>query len=229
MNWSDTGYLISKTKYNENSSIVEFYTKDHGKSTGIIFGSTSKKIKNYLQIGNKFFLNYISKNDNKIGYFKVEILKAYAPYFFEDKQRLLCLTSSLRLVKILTVEAETNEKIFDLLDTLFKILISDEWIKKYIFWELNLLKYTGYDLNLEKIAKTEITDEKKRYFVESKTEKKYVPNFLIELDLDENNLNNLIAGLVIVGDYLDKSILRPNNLIYPIDRTNFINSLKWLF
>ena len=226
MSWSDTGYLISKTKYNENSSIVEFYTKAHGKSTGIIFGSTSKKIKNYLQIGNKFFLNYISKNDNKIGYFKVEILKAYAPYFFEDKQRLLCLTSSLRLVKILTVEAETNEKIFNLLDTLFEILINDEWIKKYIFWELNLLKYTGYDLNLEKIAKTEITDEKKRYFVQSKTEKKYVPNFLIELDLDENNLNNLIAGLVLVGDYLDKSILRPNNLIYPIDRTNFINSLK---
>ena len=226
MSWSDTGYLISKTKYNENSSIVEFYTKAHGKSTGIIFGSTSKKIKNYLQIGNKFFLNYISKNDNKIGYFKVEILKAFGPYFFEDKQRLLCLTSSLRLIKILTVEAESNEKIFNLLDTLFEILINDEWIKKYIFWELDLLKYTGYDLNLEKIAKKEITDNKKRYFVESKTEKKYVPNFLIELDLDENNLNNLISGLVIIGDYLDKSILRPNNLIYPIDRTNFINSLK---
>ena len=226
MSWSDTGYLISKTKYNENSSIVEFYTKAHGKSTGIIFGSTSKKIKNYLQIGNKFFLNYISKNDNKIGYFKIEILKAFGPYFFEDKQKLLCLTSSLKLIKILTVEAETNEKIFNLLDALFEILISDEWIKKYIFWELNLLKYTGYDLNLEKIVKIEITDEKKRYFVESKTEKKYVPNFLIELDLDENNLNNLKAGLVIVGDYLDKSILRPNNLIYPIDRTNFINSLK---
>ncbi|MFL2898572.1 MAG: DNA repair protein RecO [Candidatus Pelagibacter sp.] len=226
MSWSDTGYLISKTKYNENSSIVEFYTKAHGKSTGIIFGSTSKKIKNYLQIGNKFFLNYISKNDNKIGYFKVEILKAFGPYFFEDKQRLLCLTSSLRLIKILTVEAESNEKIFNLLDAFFEILINDEWIKKYIFWELDLLKYTGYDLNLEKIAKKEITDDKKRYFVESKTEKKYVPNFLIELDLDENNLNNLISGLVIIGDYLDKSILRPNNIIYPIDRTNFINSLK---
>ena len=98
MSWSDTGYLISKTKYNENSSIVEFYTKAHGKSTGIIFGSTSKKIKNYLQVGNKFFLNYISKNDNKIGYFKVEILKAFGPYFFEDKQKLLCLTSSLKLI-----------------------------------------------------------------------------------------------------------------------------------
>ncbi len=226
MNWSDTGYLISKTRYNENSSIVEFYTKTHGKSTGIIFGSTSKKIKNYLEIGNKFFLNYHSKSDNKIGYFKIEILKPFAPYFFEDRKRLLCLTSSLRLIKILTVEAEKNRNIFFLLDNLFEIIFSEDWIKKYIFWELNLLKLTGYDLNLEKIVKSEIINDKKKYFVQSKTEKKYIPSFLIELNLNENNLKNLIAGLIIVGDYLEKSILRPNNIIYPIDRTNFINSLK---
>ena len=92
MSWSDTGYLISKTKYNENSSIVEFYTKAHGKSTGIIFGSTSKKIKNYLQIGNKLHINYNSKNDNRIGYFKIEILNAYSPLYFDHKQKLSCIT-----------------------------------------------------------------------------------------------------------------------------------------
>ena len=39
-------------------SIVEFYTENHGKCSGLIFGATSKKIKNYLEIGNKFHLNY---------------------------------------------------------------------------------------------------------------------------------------------------------------------------
>ena len=43
MNWDDTGFLISKNKYNENSLITEIYTKDHGKVSGIIFGGTSKK------------------------------------------------------------------------------------------------------------------------------------------------------------------------------------------
>ena len=59
MQWDDIGYLISKNKYNENSAIVEFFTKHHGKCSGIIFGATSKKMKNYLQIGNKLYLNYI--------------------------------------------------------------------------------------------------------------------------------------------------------------------------
>ena len=40
MNWSDEGFLISKTRYNENSLIAELFTKDKGKISGIIFGGT---------------------------------------------------------------------------------------------------------------------------------------------------------------------------------------------
>ena len=47
MNWDDTGFLLSKNKYSENSLIAEVFTKDHGKISGILFGGTSKKIKSY--------------------------------------------------------------------------------------------------------------------------------------------------------------------------------------
>ena len=30
MQWNDIGYLISKTRYNENSLIAEFFTEFHG-------------------------------------------------------------------------------------------------------------------------------------------------------------------------------------------------------
>ena len=50
MIWDDTGFLLSKNRYSENSLIAEIFTKDHGKVPGIIFGGTSKKIKHYLQI-----------------------------------------------------------------------------------------------------------------------------------------------------------------------------------
>ena len=75
MNWDDTGFLLSKNRYNENSIIAEVYTKKHGKISGIIFGGTSKKIKNYLQVGNMIYVSYNSRNPNRIGYFKIEILK----------------------------------------------------------------------------------------------------------------------------------------------------------
>ena len=71
MNWDDLGYLLSKNRYNENSLITEIFTQKHGKVSGIIFGGTSKKIKNYLQIGNQLFVSYNSKSDGRTGYFKI--------------------------------------------------------------------------------------------------------------------------------------------------------------
>ena len=226
MQWNDIGYLISKTRYNENSIITEFFTECHGKCSGIIFGATSKKIKNYLQIGNKLHLNYNYKNETKIGYFKAEIFKAYSPLYFEHNEKLSCIISAMNLIKLLTVDHQANVNILKLIDQLYLILNIDDWVKEYIFWELKLLGLVGYNLELSKIVESEINNNKKKYFVKSSSEKKYVPNFLI--DRDETNLDkySLSTGLKLVGDFLEKNILKPNNISYPNSRLEFINLFK---
>jgi DNA repair protein RecO (recombination protein O) len=226
MNWDDSAYLISKNRYSENSIIAEVFTENHGKISGIIFGGTSKKIKNYLQIGNKIYVNYNSKSVTRIGYFKIEILKALTPLYFDENQKLSCITSAMHLIKLLTAEAQSNKEIFKLIDKFFEILTSDNWIKKYIFWELELLKLLGYDLELKTMAEKEIVDSEVNYYVKSSTEKKSIPNFLIDENNIDVNLKNLLKGLKLVSDYLEKSILKPNNLNLPTSRTHFINLLK---
>ena len=226
MNWIDEGFLINKNRYSENSLIAELYTKERGKTSGIIFGGTSKKIKNYLQVGNKLHVNYNSKSDNRIGYFKVEILSAYTPLYFDHKQKLSCITSAINLIKILTAESQVNIKVYNLIENLFLILKDYDWLKRYIFWELDLLKLLGYDLELENFVEKSVVENKTIYYANSSTEKKYVPNFLIEKQLEVNDLKTLLTGLKLVGDYLDKTILKPNNLNYPNSRLLFINSLK---
>ncbi|MDB2363056.1 DNA repair protein RecO [Candidatus Pelagibacter bacterium] len=226
MNWIDEGYLISKNRYSENSLIAEIYTKNRGKVSGIIFGGTSKKIKNYLQIGNKLHVNYNSKSENRIGYFKIEILNAYSPLYFDHKQKLSCITSATNLVKILTADSQANIKVYQIIENLFLILKDQDWLKKYIFWELDLLKLLGYDLELENLVEKDTVENKTIYYASSSNEKKFVPNFLIEKDLEVNDIKTLLNGLKLVGDYLDKTILKPNNLNYPNSRLLFINSLK---
>ena len=226
MNWIDQGFLVSKSRYSENSIIAELYTLDRGKVSGIIFGGTSKKIKNYLQVGNKLHVNNNSKNDNRMGYFKIEILNAYSPFYFDHKQKLSCITSAMNLIKILTAEAQANKKVYYLIEDLFNLLNVQNWLKKYIFWELELLKLLGYDLELENLVEKNLEDNKTVYFATSYTEKRYVPNFLIEKDLEVTDINILLSGLKLVGDYLDKTILKPNNLNYPNSRVIFLNSLK---
>ena len=226
MTWDDKGFLLSKTKYNENSLIVEIYTKNYGKVSGIIFGGTSKKIKNYLQIGNKVFLNYNSKFENKIGYFKIEIQQAISPLYFDNQQKLACISSALYLIKILTPEFQSNSKIFDLIEKFYTILDKNDWIKNYIFWELELFKIIGYDLELHNLVNKEIIGNKIRYVSKSSINKRIIPNFLIDDNEEKLDLSVLIDGLNFVGDYLDKSILRPNSLSQPLTRIHFINTLK---
>ena len=226
MNWIDSGFLVSKKRYNENSVIAEIYTENHGKCSGIIFGASSKKIKNYLQLGNKLHINHTFKIEGKIGYFKVEILKALTPLYFDNKEKLMCLSSAMNLIKLLTVESEENSNIFQLINKFFMILPKKNWIKEYIFWELKLLKLIGYDLELKNLINREVINNEIKYFVKSKTGKKIVPNFLIDLDKEELNNINLLDGLNLVGYYLEKTILKPNNINYPTERLDFINILK---
>ena len=226
MTWDDIGFLLSKNKYSENSLITEFYTKNYGKVSGIIFGGTSKKIKNYLQIGNKVHLNYTSKSESKIGYFKVEIEQALSPYYFDNQQKLTCISSAMGLIKILTADSQKNENLFSLIEKFYKFLKDDNWIKNYIFWELELLKLIGYDLEFHNLVDKEVIDNQIKYFTKSSVEKRIIPNFLIEKSENSEDISTLLNGLKLVGDYLNKTILKPNNLNHPSSRLQFINSIK---
>ena len=226
MNWDDTGFLLSKNRYNENSLIVEIFTKNHGKISGIIFGGTSKKVKNYLQIGNCLFVSFNSKSDNRIGYFKIEILKALSPIYFDNQKKLSCISSAMNLVKILTAEAQKNLLVHNLIENFYIILNKDNWIKNYIFWELELLKILGYDLEFNNLVEKKLINNKLQYISKSSLEKKIVPNFLVEKNQNNENLDTLLKGLNLVGDFLEKNILKPNSLSQPISRMQFINTLR---
>ena len=226
MIWDDIGYLLSKNRYNENSLIVEIFTQKHGKVPGIIFGGTSKKLKNYLQIGNKLFVNYNSKSPNKIGYFKIEIYQALSPLYFDNNKKLSCIISAMSLVKLLTADSQQNKSIYSLLENFFTFIKNDNWIKNYIYWELKLFTALGYDIEFNNLVDKKMINNKIQYVSKSLTEKKIIPDFLVDKNQNTEDLKTLLGGLKLVGDYLEKTILRPNNLIQPISRFLFINSLK---
>ncbi len=226
MQWDDIGYLLVRNRYGENSAIIEFYTCDHGKVSGILYGATSKKIKNYLLVGNKFYISYKSKNENQLGYFKIEIEKITTPLYLDDQKKLSCIVSTMNLIKLLTVENQSNYEIYKLINIFFDNLKYHNWINELVFWELNFFKLIGYDLELNKLVNKELKNGKELYYVASSNQKKYVPAFLIENNKEENNLLQILNGLKLVTDYLDKSILKPNNISYPKSRIDFLNIIK---
>jgi DNA repair protein RecO (recombination protein O) len=149
MKWQDEGYLLSKNNFDENSIIIETFTKNHGKYAGIVYGGSSRKQKKNFQTGNKIFLNWTSKNENRSGYFNVELIDPISPFFFDDKKKIVCILSATSILKILLPERQINKEIYNSFEKMLLDLKLDNWISLYINWELLLIKELGFEDNLK--------------------------------------------------------------------------------
>jgi len=218
MNWQNEGYLLSKIKFRENANIINVFTNTYGKISGIVYGANSRKIRNFLQISNKIFVFYSSKRENKIGYFKTELIEAISPKYFNDKKKTSALLSLSSILNMLLPESQPYKNLFFLLDNLLKNFSNDNWVIYYIYWELSLLKELGFDPYLDQFinVKNEISNLKT---IEVDNIKYQIPIFLI----NKNNLEildnkTISAGLNFTRNMLINKFFLPNNLLFPKSR-----------
>ncbi len=217
MNWQDEGYLLSKRKFRENANIVNVFTNSYGKVTGIIYGGNSRKIRNYLQISNKIFIFYNNKNENKIGYFKTELMEAISPKYFNDKKRTSALLSLTSILNILLPESQSYKNIYMSLENLIKNFSNEKWDLFYINWELSLIKELGFDTNLQQFRKENL---KVNDIINLDIDgiKYQVPTFLLTKN-NEGVVNNSIKkALIFTRTVMLNKFFLPNNLSFPKSR-----------
>ena len=219
MNWEDEGYLLSKKKFRENAVIISAFTHRYGKITGIVYGGTSRKVKNCLQIGNKIFIVHNSKNQNKLGYLKTEIIEAISPRYFSDKKRSFLILSIAELLNSLLPDEEVYKNIYLSLNNLIKSLENKSWPIIYSFWELNLIKELGYGF------KTEKTNSMKEIVSLNIDNVLYkVPKYIINEEIPQNFSKEIICqALSFTRNLLLNKFYLPNNLFLPRSRVVFEN------
>ena len=218
MIWEDECYLLSKRKFRENANIINIFTQKKGKVDGIVYGGTSRKVRNYLQISNKLFVSHSSKSENKIGYFKTELIKPISPLYFNDKERTSALISICSLLNILLPDSQPNKKIYNSFEKLINSINLKNWIFLYIFFEINLIKELGYDTNLTTHS-SNIKNDKD--FIKNKIDGYIyeIPNYLIQKKIPENFTNLLIRkSLYFTRQVIQNKFFIPNNLLFPKSR-----------
>ena len=226
MNWEDNCYLLSKKKFRENANIINIFTEKKGKIDGIVYGGNSRKIRNYLQISNKLFVVHSSKNENKIGYLKTELIKPISPLYFKDKERTSALISIYSLLNILLPEGQPNKNIYKSFENLINSINLDNWIILYIFFELNLIKDLGYDTNLNKYKNNKDKDsEVTKIRIDGYTYD--VPVYLILKKFPKSISNVVIKkSLYFTRNIILNRFFLPNNLPFPKSRVileNYFN------
>ena len=223
MYWKDEGYLLFKSNYSENSILIETFTLNHGKYTGIVYGGSSRKQKKNFQIGNKILLNWKSKSENKTGYFNIELIKAISPPFFDDKKKAVCILSASTILKILLPERQVNKKIFNSFEKLLDELNSKDWIKSYINWELLLIKELGYEINFDNKIKM---SNKVKSSIELNNKYFEIPKFLLNNNENKISNNDIREALIFNKNIIMENFILPNQLRFPLSRNileNYFN------
>ena len=218
MIWEDECYLLSKRKFRENANIINIFTQKKGKVDGIVYGGTSRKVRNYLQVSNKLFVSHVSKSENRIGYFKTELIKPISPLYFNDKERTSALISICSILNILLPDSQPNQNIYKTFENLINSINLKDWIFLYIFFELNLIKELGYDTNLlENLTENKIDSDLIKIKIDGYNYE--VPNFLIYKRTPEVFSNNIIRkSLYFTRQVLLNKFFIPNNLSFPKSR-----------
>jgi DNA repair protein RecO (recombination protein O) len=213
----DQGIILSIKKYSENSLIVKILSKDHGIYSGFV-RSPSKKNFSIYQNFNLVDFEWSSRVEDNLGFFKIELKKSFLSDIISDPLKLSSLNTIAAIIAQNILEREPLEEIFSgLLDLLKNLNCEKEiFLKKYIEFEIELLKILGYGIDLSECVAT--GTQENLSFVSPKSARavcleageKYrdkllvLPQFLLAENQGEITHQDLLNGLKLTGFFIEK-------------------------
>ena len=160
MNWTDEGIVLSARKHGESAAIVTLMTRENGRHAGLARGGSASRDRGIYQIGNLVRVDWRARLSEHLGSYNCELLQPNAALLMNERLPLLALSSATALVERLLPEREPHPDTFTTLSALIRVLRGDEnWLPRYVEWELGLLNQLGYGLDLTMCAATGATED----------------------------------------------------------------------
>lgn len=154
MDWRDQGMLLSVRPHGETSAIIEVFTAQHGRHAGVVRGGVSRKIAPILQPGAQLDVAWRARLEDHIGAFTVEPLQSRTGVL-ADRLALLGLNAVCALLQFVLPEREPHPALYvgslGLMDALAG---GEDWVPRYLRWEMALLEELGFGLDLGRCAVT---------------------------------------------------------------------------
>ena len=143
---TDNAIVLSAKTLGENTYILSLFTAEHGRHLGVI------KKKHPPEIGTLLHATWKARLPEQLGSFYIEEIKAYAPLFLDDIPRLNTLTCICALLDKTLPERQIYLSLHDYTLKLLQNLSENDFIKKYILFEVFLLSNLGFGLDTSACA-----------------------------------------------------------------------------
>ncbi len=238
MEWTDEALILSVRPHGETASIVELFTRDHGRHLGLVHGGRSRKKRPVLQIGNHVEATWKARLADQLGHINVELRQGFAAEVMHDAFALAGLTSMAALTRLLP-ERDPHGSLYEISMFLLGYLDDPEvWPALYVRWELALLEELGYGLDLTTCAATGSKDElvyvspKSGRAVSAAAGRPYgdrllhLPPFLRPERSRHSGVSDTIAGLALTEHFLQTRVLTPREAEMPEARRRLRELLR---
>ena len=233
MNFKDRGIILSKSPLKEKSSIVTIFTENHGIYSGVLKQYNKKSGDNLVE-GNLVDFFWNARLHEHLGSAKAELIKSYNAYLMINKTKLYAFNSIVSILKASFCEREPHNNLFPKLILFMEKLKEGFAFDEYIKFELEILKESGYQLQLNSCAAT--GSDKDLIYVSPKSGQAVsrnagtpyadklltLPQFLINNGtIDFNSINDAFK---LTSYFFERYILvnKPN----PPARTSFIELMQ---
>jgi DNA repair protein RecO (recombination protein O) len=156
MQLQDKGIIVSTLKHSESSFVVKIFSENNGIHSGYVKHGFSKQNIGLCQIGNFVDFVWSSKSPNNLGYLKLDLIKSYAIFIFENQINLHIFECAINLINTFIPEQQEEKNIYEHFLKILKLIEeeTDKFIllKEMIFFEKNILEILGIGLDLCKCA-----------------------------------------------------------------------------
>lgn len=154
MEWRDLGIVIGTRRFGESGLILDAFTRDHGRQSGLIYGGNSSKKRASFEIGTSLELEWRARTADQLGHFNLSEPTAHrAAIFMGSRMALAALQSVTALLNSALPEGHSYPSLFDATELVLDQLGEAEiWPALMVSWEVGFLRTVGYGLDFTKCA-----------------------------------------------------------------------------
>jgi DNA repair protein RecO (recombination protein O) len=146
-------FVLKKLNYGDSSKIATFYTRQHGKISGIIKGARSPKSKMgaVVDVLNHVEIVFYQKASREVQLVSEATLIDHYPNIKSDLDALKYASAVAELLLNLTPEYEEHPRLFAGTERIFKLFDSSSNDNKLLFvkYMIFFIKEIGFELQLE--------------------------------------------------------------------------------
>jgi DNA repair protein RecO (recombination protein O) len=154
MDWIDEAIVLHVRPHGETSAVLDVFTREHGRHSGLVRGGRSRRIRPALQTGNSLKVEWRARLSEHLGFFVVELDKPHAARALDDRLALAGIGALASLAALLA-ERDPHPALFDMAALVLDHLDEPSlWPQLLVRFELLLLSELGVGLDLERCAAT---------------------------------------------------------------------------